>query len=70
MDCHMPNLDGFEATQKIREAKITIPIIALTANTSPEDKLKAMACGMDDFLSKPFKINEIQELIMHYQSPP
>ena len=67
MDCHMPNLDGFGATQKLRERHIMTPIIALTASTSLEDKQNALQSGMNDFLSKPFKVADIQALILQYQ---
>lgn len=70
MDCHMPNLDGFAATEKLRNLDINIPIIALTANTSLEDKQKALGSGMNDFLSKPFQVEDIQKLILQYQSTP
>jgi len=69
MDCQMPEMDGFDATKSIRKLQITTPIIALTANTSNEDKQRAFDCGMTDFLSKPFKVDEIQEIIKSYQRP-
>jgi len=56
MDCHMPEMDGFEATRKIRARKLGvrhIPIIAMTANAMQEDRDRCLAVGMDDFLSKP-----------------
>lgn len=67
MDCQMPEMDGFQATTAIRAMNISVPIIALTANTSDEDKRKAIDCGMDDFLSKPFKIDDIQRVITSFQ---
>ncbi|BCN94256.1 hypothetical protein THMIRHAM_20410 [Thiomicrorhabdus immobilis] len=67
MDCQMPEMDGFEATRTIRGLKLDTPIIALTANTSNEDKQLAFDSGMNGFLSKPFKIDEIQSLILSYQ---
>ena len=56
MDYHMPEMDGFEATMKIRARELGvrhIPIIAMTANAMQEDRDRCMAVGMDDFLSKP-----------------
>lgn len=58
MDCQMPVMDGFETTRHIRagECKATnsaTPIIALTANTQPEDREKCRQAGMNDFISKP-----------------
>lgn len=67
MDCQMPEMDGFQATRAIRDLHIEIPIIALTANTSNEDKQTAFDSGMNDFLSKPFKIDEIQNIIVSFQ---
>jgi signal transduction histidine kinase/CheY-like chemotaxis protein len=58
MDCQMPEMDGFEATRSIRDRNSTvrdhdIPVIAMTANAFPEDRARALACGMNDFLAKP-----------------
>jgi signal transduction histidine kinase/ActR/RegA family two-component response regulator len=58
MDCQMPEMDGFEATRIIRDRGSTvldheIPVIAMTANAFPEDRARALAGGMNDFLAKP-----------------
>ncbi|MEW6235039.1 MAG: response regulator [Candidatus Omnitrophota bacterium] len=73
MDCQMPEMDGYDATRRIRkwEAQSNdnrmasdsnpphVPIVALTAYAMEGDKEKCLACGMDDFLSKPFKIKQL-----------
>jgi len=66
MDCQMPIMDGFETTQKIREVEGEsqhTPIIALTANALESDRQKCMAVGMDDFISKPFKMAELETIL-------
>jgi len=67
MDLQMPELDGFEATRQIRQMPSgkNIPIIALTANAMPSDRAASKAAGMDDFLAKPVRQNELHACI-HY----
>lgn len=64
MDCQMPVMDGFEATLKIRTLNnqhAHIPIIAVTANVTEEDRQRCFDVGMDDFIGKPFKRETIAE---------
>ena len=63
MDCHMPILDGFETTKELRKNGFKRPIIALTANAQESDKLECLEAGMDDFLSKPFKKDDLEKII-------
>ena len=58
MDMQLPDLDGCDATRKIREEVVggaNLSIIALTANAMPEDRKKCLDAGMNDFLSKPLQ---------------
>lgn len=63
MDVQMPIMDGFKATQKIRQIEKSTgthtPIIAVTANAFPEDKEKCLSSGMDDYISKPFQPEDL-----------
>lgn len=67
MDCHMPEMNGYEATQKIREMeKLTgrhVPIIAMTANAMVGDREKCLACGMDEYVSKPLDVEQLRDIM-------
>ena len=68
MDCRLPHLDGYEATQRIRLLPngIHVPIIALTANALQGDRERCMAAGMDDYLSKPLRRTELQRALQRW----
>lgn len=68
MDIMMPDKDGLEATAEIRSAGYKIPIVAMTANAREEDKTKAFDSGMNHYLSKPVRIEEIKEVLIRYFS--
>lgn len=64
MDCRMPEVDGYICTKRIRELSEktkNIPIIAVTADVMPENRQKCLACGMSDFLPKPFTFEELHD---------
>ena len=66
MDLHMPNLDGIEATRKwrsIEPSKTKLPVIAITAKATSEDKHACMEAGMDGFLTKPVTANQLAEVL-------
>lgn len=71
MDVEMPVMDGYEATMRIRKLpnriRANIPIMALTANSSPENREKAREVGMDDFLVKPINFNRMLNCLIKFQ---
>ncbi|MFK8052138.1 MAG: response regulator [Woeseiaceae bacterium] len=70
MDCQMPEMDGFEATHRIRTEYgprgASIPIIALTANAMAGDRERCLAAGMNDYLSKPFSLEALTDMLSRY----
>ena len=64
MDCQMPVVDGFEATRQLRAAGCTIPIIALTANASDDDRKACEDVGMVGFLTKPLQQDRLRQALM------
>jgi two-component system, sensor histidine kinase and response regulator len=74
MDCQMPDIDGYTATAMIRQREIQIgqhvPIIALTASAMPGDRERCLAAGMDDYLSKPAKAQDLVTMLRKWTSFP
>ena len=75
MDVSMPNMNGYEATQKIRElekqnGQDRTPIIAITAHTLKGDKEKCLEAGMDDYVSKPISIESLRKRLVHWGLSP
>lgn len=74
MDIQMPKKDGLEATREIREIekkenKKYTPIVAVTANAMEEDRIQSLDVGMDDFVTKPVKISELEAILSKYTTP-
>ena len=79
MDCHMPEMDGYETTTAIRTREADAiaggatawqaPIVALTASALKEDRDRCLASGMDDFISKPFRPDQIRSALERWTRP-
>ncbi|VVO16919.1 Sensor histidine kinase RcsC [Pseudomonas fluorescens] len=70
MDCRLPIIDGYEATRQIRRlpGRSDVPIIALTANALQGDRETCLSAGMNDYLAKPFKRNDLQQILQRWVS--
>jgi CheY-like chemotaxis protein len=66
MDVHMPNLDGLEATRRIRAAGNKVSIVALTADALVGDRQKCLEAGMDEYLSKPVRLDDLRKTIERF----
>ncbi|MGF6113834.1 ATP-binding protein [Pseudomonas frederiksbergensis] len=68
MDCRLPIIDGYEATRQIRQLPgcLDLPIIALTANALQGDREACLSAGMNDYLAKPFKRTDLQQILQRW----
>jgi CheY-like chemotaxis protein len=76
MDCHMPEMDGFEATREIRRFEqeergghAHVPIIAVTALAMAGDRERCLAAGMDDYITKPIDRDLLHNKLVHWMTP-
>jgi len=74
MDCHMPEMDGFEATRAIRRLEsergksARLPIVALTAGAMQDERADCMEAGMDDFVTKPFTPHDLEQALARWSN--
>jgi len=66
MDCQMPIMDGYTATRVLRQQDYKTPIVAMTANASAEDRAECIACGMNDFIAKPYQLHELSTILQRW----
>ena len=72
MDCHMPVLDGYEATEELRRRQGSAdrtPVIALTAGAMQSDRERCIGAGMDDYISKPLRLAALDDLLLKWVQP-
>jgi DNA-binding response OmpR family regulator len=66
MDCQMPVMDGYMATQSLRDAGCSTPIIAITANAYQSDRDRCLAAGMNDYIAKPIDTVQLQDILARW----
>ncbi|MEW6279547.1 MAG: response regulator, partial [Candidatus Eremiobacterota bacterium] len=70
MDCHMPEMDGYEATRRVREREVETGshqvIVAMTAYAMPGDRERCLSAGMDDYVSKPFVPDDLLAVLRRW----
>lgn len=73
MDCHMPRMDGYQTTREIRKLERDdgrhIPIVALTANAMRDERERCITAGMDDYLSKPIRLEQLDRTLRRHLAP-
>jgi CheY-like chemotaxis protein len=73
MDCRLPGLDGYQATAEIRRREAAgrhVPIVAMTASASQEDRERCLAAGMDDHLAKPVLVGDLDAVLARWLPDP
>lgn len=69
MDCQMPEMDGYEATRRLRAAGFTAPIVAMTANAIKGDRERCLEAGMNDYLTKPMDLKLLRATLSRWTGP-
>ena len=73
MDCQMPRMNGYEATQAIRDKEHSrsnrLPIVAITANAMKGDRERCLKIGMDDYIAKPVRFNDLKAVVSKWGNP-
>lgn len=69
MDCQMPEMDGYEATRRLRAAGCEVPIVAMTANAIKGDRERCLEAGMNDYLSKPIDLKVLRATLAKWLGP-
>ncbi|MGH8494468.1 MAG: ATP-binding protein [Moraxellaceae bacterium] len=70
LDCHMPEMDGFEASRTLRANGQRLPVIAMTASTLAGERERCLAAGMDDYLTKPLRMVELSAMLRRWLEKP
>ncbi len=70
MDCHMPDMDGYEVTRRLRRLEAAgerhTPIVAVTASTLPDERERCLAAGMDDYMAKPLRLDNLKDAMIRH----
>ncbi len=67
LDCQMPEMDGFEVSRRLRRDQPDVHIIAITAQSGPETRQRCLEAGMDDYVTKPAKLDDIRAALHRWQ---
>ena len=70
MDCQMPEMDGYEATRRLRDSGCTSAIIAMTANAIQGDRERCIEAGMNDYITKPIDLKVLSTVLARWARPP